>query len=80
MRGEFHLRLVHVVGIMGATLGAIGFFLFYSAFLLDAFPTVATHTAGPGFWLMLIGFVLSIGSALWEALAGSVKPSAPRPL
>lgn len=54
-------------------------FVFYSAFLFGAFPTVATRTAGPGFWLMLIGFLLSLGSALWEALVGPVKPPAPRP-
>ncbi len=54
-------------------------FAFDSWWLLGAFPTVATRTTGPGFWLMLIGFLLSMGSALWEALAVPGEPSAPRP-
>lgn len=62
-------------------LAFLGFleFAFYSSFLFDAFPTVATRIARQGFWLMLLGFLLSIGSAMWEALAAPVKPSAPRP-
>lgn len=55
-------------------------FAFYSWLLLSfQFLRVVTRTAGPGFWLMLVGFLLSTGSALWEALAGPVKLSAPRP-
>ncbi len=51
-------------------LAMLGFleFLLYSALLLLDFPTAATRTTGPGFWFMLIGFLLSIGSALIAAL------------
>lgn len=53
-------------------LAFLGFleFVCYSSLLLGGIPTGATCTPQSGFWLMLIGFVLSIGSALWEALAG----------
>jgi hypothetical protein len=57
--------------LLSLFLAFLGFleFVCYSALLLDTFSRVATPAVGPGFWLMFIGFIVSIGSTLRKVTA-----------
>lgn len=60
-------RVILVLSLTFAILGFLGF-LIVSMFLLSfsrwGGRVTEIHTSGPGFWLMLIGFPLCIGSSI----------------
>lgn len=63
----FGKRVLLLLSLGFAVLGFLEFLLF-SALLLSfsrwGGRVTETHTAGPGFWLMLSGFLLCIGSSM----------------
>ncbi|EFH88506.1 hypothetical protein Krac_9980 [Ktedonobacter racemifer DSM 44963] len=59
-------RAIFILSLIFATLGLLEFLASSLLLLSFSFPHTGTeiHTSGPGFWLMLIGFPICIGSSI----------------
>ncbi len=75
-------KLKRVLMILNLVFGTLGFleFLIFSALLLSfsrwGGRVTEIHTSGPGFWLMLSGFPLCIGSSIIaEHLLSKLRPT-----